>query len=495
MDPFASNSFSSRTQETKRFHLGGALWIVLPFLRSKAKRENMNSSESESWNLEFRSLIRWSNSSKTEYPITFRPYSKGRALATPIKKGKKSSLSVGPKKRTSKSVHFELVEDHPSRSLDADKAETNEEREERNKVQSFRSSSDLPSATLDETLNETLINDEEDGEDDEEEEEEGEEEQEESNQRGNLGSSKATKPNIGYTKIKMVTPCPLLSEDDHLPQICFPTEYSVPNHLMEELSEMMKASPDFAKKSRLVPKENLSVKALQVSLMMKNYWTLEKIEYLCKILMKKFKSTLSNIDWLCTNYSQEIPVKYLIDKEKGTEMFDLFASHKTNLDLWTRRYFGVFCRHNRILIAFRSKELERYLYPESKDGSVHWIKKLILGTRMVKGTVWFYLITSICQLKFFEWAINKKVIDYCESHSTQIDAHMKETKKKPKDSGKRRRLCQAAPPQAQVHDTILEFTRDINNRISSELVEDQEEERGIPSFSIMQSPLLSERSQ
>lgn len=414
---------------------------------------------------DFRAMIRWENKSKTKYHISVRKKTKCSkpGILKQLKKSVSSKPALQSKKSKKHFVHFDL----PSPLDDSTKQQN--ESQEKNEEREKQAMEDLRSSSNDSFVKLAAIIDDDDN--DHEEEEEEEEDEEVTDEREQEKADQKIKPNSGTTKIKMITPCPILSDTKIVEQVCFPTEYSVPNHLAEELSEMMNISPEFQEKSRLIPLENLSVKARQYSNVMKIYWTLEKIEYLCKVLMKKYKSTLSNIDWLCTNFSQEIPVQYNIETENGPQMFNLYQSHKINLDLWTRRYFGVFCRHKRILIAFRSKELEKYLYPESDDGKTYWIKKLILGTRMVRGEVWYYLITSVCQLKFFEWAINKKVIEYCETHCKEIDNHMKETKKKPKDGSRRRRLCEAAPFQPEIQDTTIQLTRDLNNRISVELLQ------------------------
>jgi len=400
----------------------------------------------------FRSLVCWNDKSKTIYPI----------------KVNKIKIQKTIKKKQTKTIQHDLkkkilpIQAKQPDSLEPEETTDKEEEKEKEELdQLYKNSFHLKNeeTKIKKIIENESYDDENDDDDDEDDDEDFE------------NKDNTIKCNSGATKIKLVADCPILHEEKGNVDIYIPNEYCVPTHLVEEISEMINLNPELGKKLTLKPKENLPIKAHQILKTIWSYWTLDKIEYMSKILIRRFKVTLSNIDWLCTNYSQIFPIKYTINTPEGIKHFDLHQNHKTNLNLWTRSYFGVFCRHERILIAFKSKELEQFLVPESNDGKVYWIKKFILGTRMINNQVWFYLITSICQLKFFEWAINRKVIDYCEEHVEEIDNHMKLKKKKPKDSGKRRKLCETVPFQPHIQDTKIKFSCDENNRFYSEIVD------------------------
>jgi hypothetical protein len=194
---------------------------------------------------------------------------------------------------------------------------------------------------------------------------------------------------------------------------------------------------------------------------------LENLEFLCEILLKRVPITLTAIDWLCVHYSIHANVKYVIqdgDKEKKIE---LGKDHKKNLDLFSRKYFGVFCRHERILISFTSRLLEKYLLPGTNDGSIHWIKKMIIGTRSIENRIHYYLVTSFGQLLFFYWAFNVGVIHYCSLHLREILSHHRKKKGQPKKAGKRRRFCESPIRAPQVKNDLLNILQDENGLTSN----------------------------
>jgi hypothetical protein len=266
------------------------------------------------------------------------------------------------------------------------------------------------------------------------------------------------------TEIKFITECPIIFEkyDKITNGVCFPTDHSVPSHLLNEFKNINNLN-SFISKSKLNPDKYLPIRGKQFLGLLTDFWNLERLEYMCKILLKKVSITLTHIDWLCTNYSQIYPVKYVLEQKEGSYTFDLFEDHGKNLQLSTRKFFGVFCRHQRILLSFRSKELEKYFYPKEDNGNIYWVKKMILGTRSVNGKIYYYLITSFGQLLFFRWAFIHKVIDYCDQNSKKIKQHLKQSKNKPKIDGKRRKLCEALPSQPQIQENHVRFICDQEN--------------------------------
>ena len=109
-------------------------------------------------------------------------------------------------------------------------------------------------------------------------------------------------------------------------------------------------------------------------------------------ILTKDRSSVSRrlIDWLATNYSKSQQVNY----EVGSENFNMFASYKSHLKGYSKRYFDPFQRKDRIQFELLGKEYT----------------------------------TTVGQLNFFKWAIQYKVIDYAKDNYNRINQNMIKTK-------------------------------------------------------------------
>lgn len=263
--------------------------------------------------------------------------------------------------------------------------------------------------------------------------------------------------------IKSCTRCPIIfngyGEEDG--EVMFPSSYSVPDVLLEEICESMNL--DNWPKCQLKPKKHINVRALSLKPLIVRFWNIRNLEFLCKILLKKVPITLTDIDWLCIGYSIEYPVKYSVIRDGKSVLIDVGKDHKQNLSMFNRKHFGAFCRHDRILIAFTSKELEQYLVPPKNDGNIYWVAKMIMGTRYINGRIHYYLITSVGQLLFFRWAFLNDVVKYCQDNIEEIHNHLLIAKGKPKEDGKRRRLTHPQIELPQVKNDPLKIMCNGNN--------------------------------
>jgi hypothetical protein len=208
--------------------------------------------------------------------------------------------------------------------------------------------------------------------------------------------------------------------------------------------ENIESNSSNSKTKNLNPNENIGEKEESLLQILKTFWTLPNIVEFCKIVLRvSVKYTLSTLDSLLLNYTKTHNIKYQIDGKDGKEMlFDLNASHQEMLDTFGRIYWSVFGRYRKIIIEFRSKELEKVLVPsenEVSEGAVQWSAKFFVGTRKVNGKIYFYLMTTVGQLNLFAWAINRKVLDYCAENQHLIDGQ------KPKSSGSSRKKKSVEP--------------------------------------------------
>lgn len=115
------------------------------------------------------------------------------------------------------------------------------------------------------------------------------------------------------------------------------------------------------------------------------YYTSEKKEKLKNIVNGNTSLSLRIIDWFVTNYSRNFMTSYNINNTEDT--FNVYSDYKNQLKAFSKKLFDPFCRRERIEI------------PD-------------LGT------------TTIGQLNFFKWAMEKGVIDYAINNVKSIENNM-----------------------------------------------------------------------
>jgi len=121
------------------------------------------------------------------------------------------------------------------------------------------------------------------------------------------------------------------------------------------------------------------------------------IDKLRDILDGKYAS-LRLIDWFVTNYAKKKNISYILSGKKGEhepvlkeENFKVYLNYKSQLKSYSKKQFDPFNRTQRI----------HFYYDTDK-----------------------YIVTTICQLNFFRWAIQNRVIDYIATHLDEIDDDM-----------------------------------------------------------------------
>jgi hypothetical protein len=97
--------------------------------------------------------------------------------------------------------------------------------------------------------------------------------------------------------------------------------------------------------------------------------------------------SLRLVDWFCTNYAKKNNVAYVLDGRQ----FLVYSQYKRELKAYSKRLFDPFCRRERI--SFQAR-----------------------GHAPIK--------TTIGQLNFFRWALDKGVLPYVEQHRDTIESDM-----------------------------------------------------------------------
>jgi hypothetical protein len=127
------------------------------------------------------------------------------------------------------------------------------------------------------------------------------------------------------------------------------------------------------------------------------YSNIENIELLKEMLINKKKFSIRLIDYFITKYSKNNKVTYYIDNN----LFNVFISYKQQLKLYQKKFFDPFSRGIRIPYFF-------------SDNTT--------------------IITTIGQLNFYKWFIEKKIYNYIIDNYEIIENNMNADNKKFKDN-------------------------------------------------------------
>ena len=111
------------------------------------------------------------------------------------------------------------------------------------------------------------------------------------------------------------------------------------------------------------------------------------LEKITPILKGESPISLRLVDWFITNYAKKNNTSYMI----GTKQFLVHFNYKRELKAYSKKLFDPFCRRDRIMF-------EALNQPS--------------------------IMTTVGQLNFFRWFIEKKILDYIEENRTAIEADM-----------------------------------------------------------------------
>jgi hypothetical protein len=118
----------------------------------------------------------------------------------------------------------------------------------------------------------------------------------------------------------------------------------------------------------------------------------ENLDKMLKIITGESRISLRIVDWFATNYAKKYYTCYNISYPNNeTKRFKVYNEYKNELRSYSKKKFDPFCRWDRISIPYKDEK---------------------------------YIETTIGQLNFFKWAIEKKVIDYIETNYETIEKDM-----------------------------------------------------------------------
>jgi len=165
----------------------------------------------------------------------------------------------------------------------------------------------------------------------------------------------------------------------------------------------------------------------------------ENFNILLPIVNGNSDISLRIIDWFVTNYSKKNNTSYTLkDTSKKTfQQFIVYLNYKLQLKAYSKKQFDPFCRRERI--AF-------YYIKNGENRCIH---------------------TTVGQLNFFRWAIQRKIIDYIQNNLEEIENDMNIIQKSVYSTDKifgsrrkRKELSKSATKTINKHNVkiVLEFT-------------------------------------
>lgn len=114
------------------------------------------------------------------------------------------------------------------------------------------------------------------------------------------------------------------------------------------------------------------------------------LEKIMPILLGESKISLRLVDWFVTNYAKKNNTSYLLSDRQ----FVVHFNYKRELKAYSKRLFDPFCRRERILFQVRGAEK---------------------------------LLTTVGQLNFFRWAIEKNILSFIEEKLDDIEKDMNQS--------------------------------------------------------------------
>jgi len=149
----------------------------------------------------------------------------------------------------------------------------------------------------------------------------------------------------------------------------------------------------------------------------KFYSNQEDLDKVKTILNGTSNISLRLIDWFVTNYAKKFNVSYLT---KNNKHIIVYLAYKSHLKAYSKKMFDPFCRWKRI--QFHNFE------------------------------------TTVGQLNFFEWAISDEILEYIQTHHSDIHADMETRMHEVKNTishKKRHELSNSATKSLARHDVKI----------------------------------------
>jgi hypothetical protein len=112
-----------------------------------------------------------------------------------------------------------------------------------------------------------------------------------------------------------------------------------------------------------------------------------QLEAILPILQGNSTISLRLIDWFVTNYAKKHNVNYILNQRQ----FLVYFHYKRELKAYSKRLFDPFCRRERIMFQARGHEP---------------------------------FVTTVGQLNFFRWALEKDILTYIKANQENIEKDM-----------------------------------------------------------------------
>jgi len=140
-------------------------------------------------------------------------------------------------------------------------------------------------------------------------------------------------------------------------------------------------------------KNKIQCKQDQVVAWLQEYYMVPgNLEKLIPILQGKSEISLRLVDYFVTNYAKKMNTFYTLNGKH----FLVYFNYKRELNAYSKRLFDPFCRRERIM--FQAQGVEQF-------------------------------ITTVGQLNFFRWFIEKDILTYIQANREAIEADMVSTLK------------------------------------------------------------------
>lgn len=159
-------------------------------------------------------------------------------------------------------------------------------------------------------------------------------------------------------------------------------KYKIIEIIYMDNTDALKSRPNTTVRNRIQCKQELIVSSLQDF-----FSNPGQLDIVLPILEGKSAISLRLIDWFVTNYAKKHNVSYILNQRQ----FLVYFHYKRELKAYSKRLFDPFCRRERIMFQIRGHEP---------------------------------FVTTVGQLNFFRWALEKDIIPYILGNIASIEKDM-----------------------------------------------------------------------
>lgn len=167
-----------------------------------------------------------------------------------------------------------------------------------------------------------------------------------------------------------------------MPNCSVPKYKVIGSIYMEAQDDIQKHRQNTTVRNRIQCKQELIVSSLQ-----EFFSNPGQLDIILPILQGKSPISLRLMDWFVTNYAKKHNVSYILNQRQ----FLVYFHYKRELKAYSKRLFDPFCRRERIMFQIRGRDA---------------------------------FVTTVGQLNFFRWALEKNIIPYISANLENIEKDM-----------------------------------------------------------------------